>query len=150
MQFKGDWLEISDIDKFVDYIRGLVYINFSLSDADDTDENLTQDFLKADVLYESFTDEERKEIDDVLNKKECTTIVKDISRRIKHKTTKEIKYIINNRMLFQIIENVNQRLVSNVIKNLVAKGLLESAFDEELNDFVFWAKERDEDGDSQT
>ena len=32
-------------------------------------------------------------------------------------------------------------MVSNMISNLVKKGLLESAFDEEKNDFVFWKKD---------
>jgi hypothetical protein len=31
-------------------------------------------------------------------------------------------------------------MVSNIISGLVQKGLVETAFDEEANDFVFWVK----------
>jgi hypothetical protein len=46
---------------------------------------------------------------------------------------------------------LNRRMVSNIVKDLVSKGLVESAFDNEKNDFVFWVKgdedetEREED-----
>jgi hypothetical protein len=32
-------------------------------------------------------------------------------------------------------------MVSNLLANLSRQGLVESAYDESLNDFVFWAKD---------
>ena len=31
-------------------------------------------------------------------------------------------------------------MVSNIVKGLVSRGLVESAFDSEKNDFVFWVR----------
>ena len=32
-------------------------------------------------------------------------------------------------------------MVSNILNQLVNKGILESAYDEKSNDFIFWLKE---------
>ena len=53
-------------------------------------------------------------------------------------------------MLYKMIEHVNQRMVSNIIAKLVNGGLLESAFDDEKNEFIFWKKEDEDHGNSQT
>jgi len=93
--------------------------------------------------------EEREELENVLNKKECINIIKEGSKKIRNKRTKKVKYLMVDKILYTIIQNINQRMISNIISNLVKKGLLETAFDEEKNDFVFWAKEN-KDGKSQT
>jgi hypothetical protein len=36
---------------------------------------------------------------------------------------------------------MNGRLVSNLLASLASKGLVESAYDEKLDDFVFWVNE---------
>lgn len=144
MKNNGDWLEISDIDKFTDYIRNIVYINFKDEDIDE--ENYIVDINDS---FESLTKEEIEELESVLDKKECINIIKETSRKMRHKKTKKIKYLMDDKILYDIIENINQRMVSNIISNLVKKGLLESAFDEEKNDFVFWKKDN-KDGNSQT
>jgi len=38
---------------------------------------------------------------------------------------------------------MNGRLVSNMLTSLVSKGLIESAYDEQINDFVFWIKDNE-------
>ena len=38
---------------------------------------------------------------------------------------------------------LNHRMISNMIKDLVKRGALESAFDDEIDDFVFWVKKND-------
>jgi len=144
MKNNGDWLEISDINKFTDYIRNIVYINFKDEDIDE--ENYIVDINDS---FESLTKEEIEELESVLDKKECINIIKETSRKMRHKKTKKIKYLMDDKILYDIIENINQRMVSNIISNLVKKGLLESAFDEEKNDFIFWTKEN-KDGNSQT
>jgi hypothetical protein len=41
-------------------------------------------------------------------------------------------------MFSDIIHKLNDRMVSNIINILTQKGLIETAFDNEANDFVFW------------
>ena len=53
-------------------------------------------------------------------------------------------YVISEKKYMAMIESFNQRLVSNMLKNLTQIGLLESAYDSELNDFIFWIKEQDQ------
>jgi len=36
-------------------------------------------------------------------------------------------------------------MVSNIINSLVKKGLIETAFDSEKNDFIFWVKDNEQD-----
>ena len=43
-------------------------------------------------------------------------------------------------MFADIVHKLNDRMVSNIISGLVQKGLVETAFDNEVNDFVFWVK----------
>ena len=145
MKNNGDWLEISDIDKFTDYIRNIVYISFKDDESID-DENYIVDINSG---FETLTKEEIQELESVLDKKECINIIKETSRKIRNKKTRKVKYLMDDKILYDIIDHINQRMVSNIISNLVKKGLLESAFDEEKNDFVFWKKDN-KDGDSQT
>lgn len=42
-----------------------------------------------------------------------------------------------------IITALNDRLVSNILNSLVNKGLIETAYDDSRNDFVFWVKDND-------
>ena len=39
-----------------------------------------------------------------------------------------------------VLRQLSERMISNIVRNLVKKGLVESAFDEDKNDFVFWIK----------
>jgi hypothetical protein len=133
MNSKDDWLEISNIHKFTNYIRTMVFVNF------------IEDKQEIDIIkcFEELSEKEKQELDDVLSKKECLIIVKAKAKRLRHKSTKKIKYLINDTTLAQIVDEINQRLVSNIIQTLVSKGLLETAFDAEVNDFVFWVKDQE-------
>lgn len=130
---KDEWLEISNIKKFTNYIRTMVFVGF-------VEDNPTEDITKC---FQELSAKEKKELDDVLGIKECLVIVKSLSKRARNKKTKEIKYLLNNAGLNKIIEEINQRLVSNIIQVLVSKGVLETAFDAEKNDFVFWVKDQE-------
>jgi len=48
---------------------------------------------------------------------------------------------MNNSMFLSIIESLNDRMVSNLLNSLVNRGLVETAYDAEENDFVFWVKD---------
>ena len=126
----NEWLEISSMQKFTDYIRTMVYMNF----AESTEEN------DITLSFEELSEKEQVELDNLLDIEECILIVKENVKVVRHKKRKEKKYLINDKRLNKIIEDINHRMVSNIIKELVAKGLLETAFDEEQNDFVFWTK----------
>ena len=134
----NEWLEIHNIKEFTDFIRNIVYVSFL--DSTEDEETYEIDISKS---FETLTKAEKEEMEEVLNTKECSNIILENSRRLKNKKTKKIKYLINDQLLHKIIESINQRMVSNIIAKLVKKGVLESAFDEEKNDFVFWNKEKD-------
>jgi hypothetical protein len=35
-------------------------------------------------------------------------------------------------------------MISNILNSLVNKGILDSAYDSDQNDFIFWVKEEDD------
>ena len=123
---------ITNLEKFVESTRVLVFDAFGKTDNHDPGEltmNLTE--LKP---------EEQVEIDSVLSQQEGLIIARDF---IREKTrNKKTIYIISEKKYMAMIESFNERLVSNMLKNLTQSGLLESAYDTELNDFIFWIKEQ--------
>ena len=123
-----DWLEISDMKEFTDYVRKMIYVNFSEQEAESDIQECFQGLGEA----------EKKEIDEVLSLEECIAIVKEQARRFKHKKTKEVKYILDSDSFDTILLSLNQRMISNIITGLTSRGFLDSAFDEEKNDFIFW------------
>jgi hypothetical protein len=40
-------------------------------------------------------------------------------------------------------------MVSNIVRGLVKKGVLDSAFDNDKNDFIFWVKDKYDDENEQ-
>jgi hypothetical protein len=44
----------------------------------------------------------------------------------------------------EMIESFNSRMISNMLNHLVNRGLLETAYDADSNDFVFWIKDETE------
>lgn len=155
----GDWLEIADIEKFAEYLRNLVYINFSAEGdiIEGSEEDRLGVFLEGSEMGDDeiqdklLSDSEKQEMDRVLTLKECNAIITNTAKRIRHKKTKQVKYVIDTDLLHRIVDEINQRLVSNMIAGLVSRGVLESAFDEKINDFVFWKKDKDDsDGNSKT
>lgn len=143
------WLEVSDVSAFAEYIRNLVYVNFK-------EDELNEEQLKQEEWEHTLTEElknlsqdEMEEMENVLDKNECASIIKEDCKKIRNKRTQEVKYIMNDTILYDMIDHVNQRMISNIISKLVKQGLLETAFDTEKNEFIFW-KAEDNNGDSQT
>jgi hypothetical protein len=123
---------ITNLEKFVESTRVLVFDAFGKTD----DHNLSELTLNLTELKP----EEQVEIDSVLSQQEGLIIAKDF---IREKTrNKKTIYIISEKKYMAMIESFNERLVSNMLKNLTQSGLLESAYDSELNDFIFWIKEQ--------
>jgi sugar-specific transcriptional regulator TrmB len=129
----NSWFIIDDFDGFVDSSRSLVFKFFG-----ENDESLTKELGLSSV---SLSKEELKELNQTLTFDESAAIIKNKAKKQINKKTKEIKYCINDKLLMEIIEDLNSRLVSNILSSLVSKGILDSAFDSDQNDFVFWIKE---------
>lgn len=125
------WFTIDDIDKFVESTRVLVYNIFG--DKDASVENV-------DFNIKNLSEESLQEINRCLSQDESKTILLDFVKAVPGKRG---FYKISTNKYMEFMESLNTRLVSNILGKLTNDGLLESAFDEEVNDFVFWAKENE-------
>ena len=130
----NNYYTITDLDQFIESTRVLVFDAFGKADNHDPDQL---------ALYlQELKPQEQIELNSVLTQQESLNIAKDfIKEKIKNKKT---VYIISEKKYMAMIESFNERLVSNMLKNLTQIGLLESAYDSELNDFIFWIKEQDQ------
>lgn len=127
------WYVIPDLDNFTDKTRAIVYNNFG------TWQNKDQ----LDILIDEIKEQEQEEFDKVLSHQESLVIVKELVKKQKNKKTKETRYTLNDSIFADIVYRLNDRMVSNIVNSLVQKGLVESAYDSEVNDFVFWIKDKD-------
>jgi Zn-finger nucleic acid-binding protein len=128
------WFIIKDIDDFTDKARAIVYNNFGV----------WQDKTDLDVLIDEVKSEEKEEFDKILSHQESLIIVKEITKKQKNKKLNKSRYIINDDLFAEIIDELNNRMVSNILQGLVQRGIVETAFDDESNDFVFWVKNDEE------
>lgn len=124
------WFIISDLSEFTDKARAIVYNNFGV----------WQDKSDIDVMIDDVVESETEEFNKILSHQESLVIVKENIKKERNKTTKETRYVLNDNMFADIIYQLNDRMVSNIVNGLVQKGLVEMAFDENANDFVFWVK----------
>lgn len=122
---------MKDPTKLVNEIRKLVFAGFGL-------ENLNDEELQYLV---SEIDEE--EMDRTISLKECEIIAMEYLKTKKFKT--KTKYILSDKDFNDLVEAINARLVSNLLTGLVDKGQIESAWDSEANDFIFWVKDNESD-----
>lgn len=123
----SDWYIISDFEEFIDTSRLLVFNSFgSKSEEDD---NRT---------YAELTVDEQIEIDKILSYNECEIIAKSIARKQVNKKTNATRYMISDKTFTDMINSFNERMVSNLLQVLVNKGLIETAYDNESNDFLFY------------
>jgi regulator of PEP synthase PpsR (kinase-PPPase family) len=127
--------EIKDLEEFTENARRLVFSGFGKA-VEETQDDFTD-------MVAQLSGEEETEMNQVLSQQESILIVESLTRKQTNKTTKEIRYIVNEKMFTDILEALNARLVSNILSNLNKRGLIESAYDDDLNDFVFWVKEDD-------
>lgn len=127
----NQYYTITDLEKFVESTRVLVFDAFGKKDNHDPEQL---------VMHKNELEpQEQTELDSVLTQKESLIIAREfIKTKIKNKQT---IYIISEKKYMAMIESLNERLISNMLKNLTQMGLLESAYDSELNDFIFWIKE---------
>ena len=127
------WMEIVNIDKLVDFSRRVIFYNFD-EDNDDLDD---EDFMKKIEKIES---KDSAEMNKVLPRDEVKAIFLDLIVKKRNKNTKKVALFIKEEDYEEVLAQLNQRMVSNIVKGLVSRGLVESAFDSEKNDFVFWVR----------
>jgi hypothetical protein len=129
----NDEFIVKDIEYFVNYSRVLLFNLFG------KDNNSEIDDINKDIT--DLSEEEKKELDTILSYDESLVIIQSIAKEQKHKITKKSRYIITDELFLQIIEALNDRMTSNLLNGLVNRGLVETAYDDEAEDFVFWVKE---------
>jgi hypothetical protein len=137
---KNEQYIIDDLEEFTLSARRLVFNGFGKGIVEDPDEF-------TDLMKEQ-TQELTEEMNEVLTQKESLIIVKNLAIEQKHKHKNISRFIIDEKIFSQIIEEMNGRLVSNLLASLASKGLVESAYDEKLDDFVFWVNEDEENEDT--
>lgn len=128
---KKQWYDITDINKFVESTRVLVYTAFANSDFDI--ENMSMEFT-------DLTHEEQLELDRCLSTNETINIAKDFMK-VKREGKNKKNYIISDKGYVDLMDALTTRITANLLHKLSNDGILDSAFDEELNDFVFWTKD---------
>lgn len=125
---KEKWFEIKDLSEFVNSTRKMVFHFFGKLNQEDADSTLKEIW--------DMSDEELDELDSTLTYDECLIITKD-HLRVETKNMSD-RYYVSDSIFMTIVEEINSRLVSNILNRLASKGLIETAFDTELNDFCFW------------
>jgi hypothetical protein len=125
----NEWFIIKDLDGFINSSRALVFNNFGTKSEDSDSLSLQIDEL------------DQTELDSVLSFEESKVIVSDHVKKQKHKLNQDIRYTLNEKIFLDIITSLNDRMVSNILNSLVNKGFVETGYDEESNDFVFWVSD---------
>lgn len=126
---------IDNLDEFTISARRLVYNGFGKGSIEDPDEFTN--------LVTKIEPDEEAELNKILTQEEALIIVKSMAKEQHHKYENKSRYIIDEKIFSEIIEAMNARLVSNILTSLANKGMIESAYDSEINDFVFWVKDND-------
>jgi len=130
------WFFINDFDDFVDHSRSLVFKFFGAVN-EVADDSMTSSISK-------MSKKELTEMNETLTHDESAIIIKNHAKKQINKKTKEVRYCLTDKLLQSIIEDLNNRMISNILNSLVNKGVLDSAYDSDQNDFIFWVKDDDE------
>lgn len=136
-----EWFVIKDLKKFIDSTRCLVFKSFG-NNTTTEDQNVIDDML--DNINNMSTDD-KLEMNTVLSYDESLAIVNPLLKKQINKKTKENRYLVSEAVYMRIINALNDRMVSNILNSLVNKGLIETAYDDKSNDFVFWIKDDTQD-----
>lgn len=138
---KKEWLEISDKNRLIDWSRRFVYKSFGIDD-----ESFDMESIMEEI--DNLTESEQEEMDNVMPLQETKNIISEFIKRRKNKKTGKVGIFIKEDDYSEFLVQLSSRMTSNIIAKLVSKGYLESAFDAEKNDFVFWIEGDKKDGNS--
>lgn len=134
-----EWFIVPNLSDFTNKTRAIVYNNFGT----------WQKKIDTDIIIEEITENEKEEFNKILSHQESLVIIKENIKKEKNKKTKKYRYLLNDKIFADIVHQLNERMTSNIINRLVQKGLIETAFDDESNDFVFWVKEDKDENKNQ-
>lgn len=126
-----EWFVIKDLEGFINSTRALIFNTFGKQ----------QSATKSDPITLKVEKEDVDELNKVLSFDESSIIIKGYLKKQKNKISKNVRYIINDKIFIQMLESLNDRMVSNMLNSLVNKGLVETAYDSESDDFIFWIKD---------
>ena len=142
MENNNEWMEVFNIDKLTDFTRRVIYHNF----------NTENEHLDDDSFFEKVknlpSDSDEKEMDEILPFEEVRLILQGFVKKRKNRKTHRTKLFIKETDYDKVLLAFNERMVSNIVHKLVSRGVLDTAFDNERNDFIFWVK-KDKDKDSE-
>jgi hypothetical protein len=128
---KQKWYIVDDMEAFVNSLRTLIFIHFGHWD---------DDAIKADDFIKQLTSEEKADLDKTLTYEESLLITKQHLRQQRNVNTNEKRYIFTVENYEQILSDLNSRMLSNILTKLSNKGVIETAYDSDADDFVFWLK----------
>lgn len=130
----NEWFIVKNIEELINSARALVFNNFGKQN-DVNDDSIT------DILNTTMNEQDQAELDEILSYDESCLIVKGLLKKQFNKKSKKIRYVMTEEIFVSVIESLNDRMVSNILNGLVNKGIVESAYDDKANDFVFWIKD---------
>lgn len=138
-----DWYFITRFEEFIDHSRGLIFDLFLESTKEKPSEEVVVSYSSSNddigKILSCFEEDEPEQLALYLTHSEAVVISKRFATLKTDKKTQKEKYVISDQLFLEMLECFNSRLISNLLNSLVNAGLLESAFDSTLNDFVFWA-----------
>lgn len=129
----SDWYRINDLTGFINHARELVFKSFGEVN------ELSDDDLTATLS--ELAPKDKEELNRILTYEECLVMARNIIKIKTSKKTKKESYYVNDIILTEMLECFNSRMVSNILAKLVNDGLLDSAYDSDKNDFIFWVKD---------
>lgn len=130
----SDWYRINDLTGFINHARELVFKSFGQVN------ELSDDDLTATLS--ELAPKDKDELNRILTYEECLVMARNIIKIKTSKKTKKESYYVNDIILTEMLECFNSRMVSNILAKLVNDGLLDSAYDSDKNDFIFWVKDK--------
>lgn len=139
MNQNNEWFVIDDIEKFIESSRVLVFDSFGNENKESVDELA--------LFLSDLKESEIQELDKTLSQSECLAISKNYLKKQYNKSDKTERYVISTKKYMEFIEAINSRLISNLLTHLVNRGYIESAYDNEANDFIFWIKDDKEENE---
>jgi Mg/Co/Ni transporter MgtE len=142
MDKNNEWFIIDDLERFVESSRVLIFDSFGKNDSTNIDE--------LSIMLNDLPKDEIEELNKVLTQEECLVIAKSLMRLEKNKRTQEVRHIISSKKYMEMLESFNSRMVSNLLHHLVNKGVLDSAYDSDSDDFIFWVKDEDDKKQNET
>jgi len=98
-----------------------------------------------DMKYVDLEVDEKQEIDKVLNIKEVINIAQEYIKFNEHDGI----WLITEDRYEELLIELNARMTSNLLASMVSSGILESAYDSEINDFVFWRTNEKDNNEQQ-